>query len=45
MDRRLFTCVFRGVAIDRLPVVLKTGVDVEPTDTVLFADFFDKAWE
>lgn len=45
MDRRLLTCVFRAVAIERLPVVLKTGVDVEPPDAVLFADFFDKAWE
>ena len=36
---------YRGVKIERLPQILLTGVDVEPTDAPLFASDIDKAWE
>src|SRR6266540_17607 len=43
----LLRCCFRGVSIDRLSTVLRTGIDVEPTDSIIFADCFGfgKAWE
>lgn len=37
--------LYRGVHFGRLETVLRTGIDVEPADSVIFADFFDKAWE
>ncbi|WP_433287790.1 hypothetical protein ACQPZQ_34270 [Pseudonocardia sp. CA-142604] len=38
--------MFRGVSSDRLQTVLQTGVDVVPTNSVIYAsDDFDKAWE
>lgn len=36
---------FRAVSLDRLKYVLSTGVDVEPADSVMWVDCFDKAWE
>jgi hypothetical protein len=36
---------FRGVSIDRLPVIARTGVDVEPADSPIFCDCIEKAWE
>ncbi len=36
---------FRGVGLDRLPTILATGVDVEPTTAPIFVSDFDKAWE
>jgi hypothetical protein len=36
---------FRGVGLDRLPTILATGVDVEPTTAPIFVSEFDKAWE
>jgi hypothetical protein len=38
-------CSFRGVSIDRLGGVLKTGVDVEPTDAVFWVNELQKALE
>lgn len=45
LDLELLRCDFRSVSIDRLDTVLATGIDVHPTDAVLFANTFDKAWE
>ena len=36
---------FRSVGLDRLPTILATGVDVEPTTAPIFVSDFDKAWE
>lgn len=36
---------FRATNLSRLPVVLATGVDVEPTTHHIYAAEFDKAWE
>lgn len=36
---------FRGVELGRLPVILATGMDVEPTTAPIFVSDFDKAWE
>lgn len=36
---------FRGVSLGRLPVVLRTGVDVQPSDARIYCSDFDKAWE
>jgi len=41
----LLACRFRGISLDRLSVVLRTGIDVEPSDSPIYADFLDKAWE
>lgn len=41
----LLGCAFRSVNLSRLPTVLANGIDVEPTDSVIYADCFDKAWE
>lgn len=38
-------CLFRAVSIDRLPTVLKHGIDVEPTNSVIWAIGLDKALE
>ena len=38
-------CAFRGVALDRLSVVLSTGIDVEPSDSPIYVDDFEKALE
>ena len=45
MDRSLLLCAFRAVNLDRLPVVLRTGIDVEPPTAVIYANDFEKAWE
>lgn len=50
MDKNLFgkeflSCVFRSVSVDRLACVLNNGVDVLPTNSVIFADYLDKAME
>lgn len=39
------TCLFRGVEINHLDDVLRYGIDVSPTDSVIYADFPDKALE
>jgi hypothetical protein len=36
---------FRAVSIDRLPVILRTGIDVEPTTAPIYVAGFEKAWE
>jgi hypothetical protein len=36
---------FRGVTLDRLPTVVRLGIDVEPTCTPIYHDHIDKAWE
>jgi hypothetical protein len=38
-------CVFRGVSVDRLSIVLRQGIDIHPTDGVIFAALPDKAIE
>ncbi|MDQ6893717.1 MAG: protein kinase [Acidobacteriota bacterium] len=45
LDPRLLGCSFRGIGSDRLRKVLQTGIDVEPTDSVIYVDLFEKAWE
>jgi hypothetical protein len=45
LDPTLPVKTYRGVGLDRLATVLTTGIDVEPSDSVIFADFIDKAWE
>ena len=37
--------LFRGVSLERLPTVLAAGVDVEPTDSIIYGDFISKAYE
>lgn len=37
--------VFRGVGLDRLPTILATGVDVSPTDSLIYCAEMDKANE
>jgi hypothetical protein len=44
-DPSLFSCVFRGVGLGRLKTVQSSGIDVEPSDSVIFAELFEKAWE
>ena len=36
---------FRGIGLGRLPTILATGIDVEPTTAPIFVSDFDKAWE
>lgn len=36
---------FRAVALERLPLVLKTGIDVEPSDAVFYVGEFEKCVE
>jgi hypothetical protein len=37
---------YRGVSLERLPIILATGVDVEPpTHPIFVCDDLDKAWE
>jgi hypothetical protein len=38
-------CDFRGVSIDRLPSILRFGIDVQPTDAPIYVGEFEKAWE
>jgi hypothetical protein len=38
-------CDYRAVSLDRLGTILKTGIDVEPSDSVIYTGPFDKAWE
>jgi hypothetical protein len=37
--------ISRGVALERFQTVRRTGIDVEPTDSVIYVDCFEKAWE
>jgi hypothetical protein len=46
IGREALTCMFRGVSLDRLPVVLGAGVDVAPPDSPFFATpYLTKALE
>ncbi|MDR7252259.1 hypothetical protein J2X46_001235 [Nocardioides sp. BE266] len=36
---------YRGVNLDRLPVILEHGVDVEPTDAIIYCGPLEKAYE
>lgn len=45
IDKDLTCCSYRGLAAERLPSVLRNGVDVEPTDSVIYVEDFTKAWE
>jgi hypothetical protein len=38
-------CAFRGVSFERLRTILERGIDVNPTDSVIFADSPCKAFE
>jgi len=38
-------CLFRAVSLDRLSSVLREGIDVEPTNAVIWANGLDKALE
>src|ERR1700735_673352 len=38
-----FDCGFRGVSIDSLPAVLQRGIDVSPTNAVMYVDHLEKA--
>lgn len=44
-SRVLLGSLFRAVSLDLLPKVLSTGVDVEPSNAVVYAGDFEKAWE
>jgi hypothetical protein len=35
----------RGVEIGRLPTILSTGIDIDPTDGVIYCEVGDKAYE
>lgn len=37
--------LYRGVGIDRLECIFKTGIDVEPTTSTIFVGSLEKAWE
>lgn len=45
MDPELALFSFRGVSIERVGVVLRTGIDIEPSTAVIFLDCIDKALE
>jgi hypothetical protein len=45
VPREYIGSAYRSVSIDRLPTVLRQGVDVEPTNAVIWADCLDKALE
>ncbi len=45
LPREYWGCSFRGVSIDRLVTVLNHGIDVLPTNAVIYTDCFDKAFE
>ena len=45
IDRDLCGCSFRSVKLDRLHDVLRTGIDVTPTDSPIYAEFITKAIE
>lgn len=45
LDPMLMVAKYRAVNFSRLSTVLKSGIDVEPTDSVIYADEFEKAWE
>lgn len=44
-DRDFVLPLFRGVSLSRLDAVLTSGIDVSPTDDVIWADFLEKALE
>ncbi len=44
-SKLILGCDYRGVPYEKLTQVLKSGVDVEPTDSHIYVDFIDKAWE
>lgn len=37
--------LFRGTSLDRLPTILTTGVDVTPTDAIIYCAELEKAYE
>jgi hypothetical protein len=45
LDSNLLLCQFRGISVDRLNFVVSNGIDVEPTEGVIFANDLNKAWE
>jgi hypothetical protein len=38
-------CAFRGVPAAKWRTVLQTGIDVDPTSSVIYAEYFEKALE
>jgi hypothetical protein len=45
LPKHVYGADFRGMSIDKLPFVLKHGIDVEPTNSVIYVDCYDKALE
>jgi hypothetical protein len=45
IERKYCQCLFRGVAIDRYEAIVRNYIDVEPVDSVIFADCLEKALE
>jgi hypothetical protein len=41
----LWDCGFRGINASKLPSVIRNGIDVDPTTSIVFVDDFEKAWE
>lgn len=44
-DDSLIGYAYRGVAAKQLPLVYRNGIDVEPTNQVIYVAEFEKAWE
>jgi hypothetical protein len=45
IPKEYMVCSFRAVSIDRLSTVLLQGIDVEPTNAVIWVNVLDKALE
>lgn len=45
LPREYWMCLFRGVSLDRLDTVLQQGIDVHPTNGVIWVDNLEKALE
>ncbi len=41
----LLGCEYRGVSVDSWKRVIANGIDVVPKDSVIYTDYFEKAWE
>lgn len=45
ISTKIFSYKFRAVEYSRLSYVIKTGIDIDPTDGVVYAESFSKAYE
>jgi hypothetical protein len=43
--KEFLCCAFRSVSIDKLPAIMKNGIDVVPTDSPIYVGDLDKALE